>query len=154
MNQLTDLSGTLTPLTTTGSVEITSMELDAQSERKLLNVVTEQRVRGENQDLHFREISINKAHADLFRRGQSGWNQEGNVYTMPVSAGTPLRFRAELKALIVDNQHFESLHHIHLGNIAFDLSRATWEDYGDEVVFENASAMLYPTGRYNIQPIK
>lgn len=151
MNQLTDLSGTLTPLTTSGTVEITCMELDAPSERKLLNAVREQRVRGENQDLHFTEISINKAHADLFCSGQSGWQQEGNVYTMSVSAGTPLRFRAELKALIVDNQHFESLHHIHLGNIAFDLSRATWEEDEDIAQFTNVSAVLYPGGRYSIQ---
>lgn len=150
MNQLTDLSGILTPLTTPGTVEIASMELDAPSERKLLNVVREQRVRGENQDLHFTEISINKAHADLFCSGQSGWQQEGNVYTMSVSAGTPLHFCADLKALVVDNQNFEHLHHIHLGNIAFDLSRATWEEDGDVVVFENVSAMLYPKGRYNI----
>lgn len=145
----TEFTGTLTALNGAGVVEISYMEADLESARKIMNAVTLQRADRKNQDLFFRHIYIKKEYADLFRSGQGGWIQSGHGYSLEAPPGNPIRFKADLNTT-VQRGYLEYLADIKLGSIAFDFSNAILEDNGEEVLFENVPATLYPFGKYEI----
>lgn len=143
----TEFTSTLTALNGAGVVEISYMEADLKSARKIMNAVTGQQVDRENQDLFFLHISIKKEHANLFQRGKSDWIQSGNVYTLETVQRNPIRFKADLQTT-VEHNNIVYVADIKLGSIDFDLSNAASEENGEEVLFENVPATLYPFGRY------
>lgn len=143
MANITELFGTLTALNGSGTVYVTTMELEHTSAMKLLNVVTTQRVDRENQNLFIQQIYVKKEHAALFQSGQGSGIRNENGYILEAAPGNPVRFRADLQTAIECNNLVYAAD-IKLGNIAFDLSNATVEEDGEDVLFENVSATLYP----------
>ena len=60
MDYINELSGTLIALNGMGTVEVTSMEADNSSIRKIDDVVSRKRVTAENQELFFSKIYVKK----------------------------------------------------------------------------------------------
>lgn len=139
----TEFTGTLTALNGAGVVEISYMEADLESARKIMSAVTKQRADRENQDLHFQHIYVKKEQATLFQSGQGGWVRSGNGCTLEAAPGNPIRFKADLKTT-VERGDIVYAADIELGSIAFDLGNATLVEDGEEILFENVSAVLYP----------
>lgn len=139
----TEFTGTLTALNGTGVVEISYMEADLESAIKIMNVATKQQFGRENQDLHFQHIHVKKEQATLFQSGQGGWIRSGNGYSLESTPGNPIRFKADLKTMVEYANSFY-VQNVKLESIAFDLSDATSVEDGEEILFENVSATLYP----------
>ena len=150
MDYINELSGTLIALNGMGTVEVTSMEADNSSIRKIDDAVSRKRVTAENQELFFSKIYVKKDHVELFCRGQDGWTVYGNGFALEATPSTPIRFKAKLKrGIVCDNM--VSVQEIKLGNIEFDLSNATSEEDGEDILFENVCATLYPFGEYGMK---
>lgn len=150
MGYFNELSGTLIALNGMGTVEVTSMEADNSSISKIDDVVSRKRVTAENQELFFSKIYVKKDHVELFCRGQDGWTDYGNGFALEATPSTPIRFKANLnKGIMRANMVYAQ--EIKLGSIAFDLSNATSEENGEDVLFENVRATLYPVGVYGME---
>lgn len=150
MGYFNELSGTLNTIKGMETVEVTSMEADDCTIRKIEDVVTRKRVTAENQVLFFPKIYVKKEHAELFCRGQGGWTNYGSRFALEATPSTPIRFNVKLKKGIV-RDNMVSVHEIKLGSIAFDLSNATSEADGEYILFENVCATLYPFGEYEMK---
>ena len=147
------LTGTLTTLDNASKVNGVYLKIDSNSAIKLAKVLRKNIVTRENQELLFDTIMIDKDCKDVFIRGQSDFVKKGNQYTMSSDPRNPVSFQGELQTAVLASDGQEHLCKIEIGKIIFDLKDIIPETDDEVAIFENVTAMIYPSGKYYWKPM-
>lgn len=151
---MTELIGSLTALNGSGTIEDVNLELDKQSAKKLADVFRTGHLTRENQDLFFKSIMIPMNQLELFTKGQSSWVKTEKGYSLTPAPLHRVRFKGDLQTLILASDGYDYAFDVKIGGIEFDVGEKEPNSNGDEAMFENVNATIFPVGTYKAEKIE
>jgi len=144
-----ELTGSLIALNGDGEVSVEKMIIERSSAKRLVEALKHGRLE-KDIELFFPSITIDKKDDELFEKGQSYIEKDGNRYYVTTKPRNPVKFKGILQTLVTGQDGYSYLCEIRLGSIEFDLWNKTRNVYDDIVEFCNVEAIVYPYGNYNI----
>ncbi len=138
-----ELTGTLTKRSGGKAIGV-EMTLDVASVKKLLAVVNTGEIVKSNQDLFIKELRISTEDVDEFRHneGASAENSKAEIISDRVKTA---KFGGRMHGLTSIEGESRKFN-MNIGTIEFTISKRLMDRVEDSIVFENVSAIMYPSG--------
>ena len=146
-NNMKDLMGTISTLTTRDTADDCMLELDGNSKRKLAQLLKKGVVTADIQELLIDSLTVKKPGNELLTRGQSPWIKTSTGYAITTQTQVFPRFSANLQAVtttIHDSEEYYAIE-ITLGNFSFNFRYSNETVSGDYVIYSNVMLTVYPS---------